>query len=145
MAISTSCSSPSTTLVGLAADLAGNQASNHCLKSLLQALRASSRSFIFAGTDGIGLFHLCSSLLTNLGKLAQGQALTPRSPYPFRDVFAKLEAWLPMGISKQPKPTVPDKYMPTLPADRMLEDVEPHVAAVWSELDENWTQALLSR
>lgn len=50
-----------------------------------------------------------------------------------------------MGVSKQPKPTVPAQYMPTLPADRMLEDVEPHVAAVWAELDVNWTQALLSR
>ena len=50
-----------------------------------------------------------------------------------------------MGISKQPKPVVPEKYMPALAADRMLEEVEPHFAAVWSELDGNWTQALVSR
>ena len=108
-------------------------------------LPASISYYTPVGTDGIGLFHLCSSLLTNLGKLAQGQPLHPKSPHPFRDIFAKLDTWLPMGVAKQPKPTIPAQYMPTLPADRMLEEVEPHVAAVWSELDSNWTQALLSR
>ena len=100
---------------------------------------------VLAGIDGIGLFHLCNSLLSNLGKLTEGRAITINSPRPFRDIFATLDTWLPMGISKQPKPMVPDQYMPTLAADRMLEGVEPHVAAVWSELDNNWTQALLSR
>ena len=64
---------------------------------------------------------------------------------PLRDIFAKMDTWLPMGISKHSKPPVPEQYMPTLAANRMLEDVEPHVAAVWSELNGNWTQALLSR
>ena len=112
------------------------------------AVRTETRcasTCIPAGVDGIGLFHLCNSLLSNLGKLTQGQPAITKSPHPFRDIFAKLDTWLPMGISKQPKPTVPDKYMPTLAADRMLEEVEPHIAAVWSELDGNWTQALLSR
>lgn len=97
------------------------------------------------GIDGVGLLHLCNSLLSNLGKLTQGQPAITKSSRPFRDIFAKLDTWLPMGISKQPKPVLPEKYMPALAADRMLEEVEPHVAAVWSELDANWTQALLSR
>ena len=98
-----------------------------------------------AGIDGIGLLHLCNSLLANLSKLSQGQSVTAKVQRPFRDVFTNMDAWLPMGINKQPKPTIPAQYMPTLTADRMLEDVEPHVAAAWSELDANWTQALLAR
>lgn len=98
-----------------------------------------------AAVDGIGLFYLCSSLLANLSKVSQGQPLTAKAQRPFRDIFSKLDAWMPLNISKLPKPAVPEKYMQPLAADRMLEDVEPHVAAVWSELDSNMTQALLFR
>ena len=56
-----------------------------------------------------------------------------------------MEAWLPMDISRRPKPAIPAAYMLPLSPDRMQEIVEPYMASVWSELDANWTQALISR
>ncbi len=99
-----------------------------------------------AGIDGLGLFHVCDALLANLSRACQSQTVAARPERKFRDIFNNMEAWLPMGISKQPKPSIPKPYMPPLSPDRMLEVVpEPHMAAVWSELDANWTQALISR
>ena len=93
----------------------------------------------------MGLSHLCDALLANLSNVSQGRTVPPASERKFRDIFNNMEAWLPIGTSNQPKPYVPDQYMPTLSPDRVLEVIEPQMAAVWSELDANWTQALVSR
>lgn len=90
--------------------------------------------------------HLCDSLLANLNKACQGQPITDRPARKFRDIFASMGQWQPIGITKLPKPVVPSRYMPALSPDRVLDVVEePHMAAVWSELDANWTAALVSR
>ena len=94
----------------------------------------------------MGLLHLCDSLLTNLSKATQGQAIAAKPERKFRDIFTNMESWQPMGINKTARPDIPAQYMPALSPDRVLEVVEePHLAAIWSELDANWTQALVSR
>ena len=93
----------------------------------------------------MGLSHLCDALLANLSNLSQGRTVPPAPERKFRDIFNNMEAWLPIGTSNQQKPYVPDQYMPTLSPERVLEVIEPQMAAVWSELDANWTQALVSR
>ena len=95
--------------------------------------------------DALGLSHLCDALLAGLSQSCQGQGVSTKPERKFRNIFNNMEAWLPMGTSKQPKPIIPAQYMPPLSPDRVLEVVEPYMASVWSELDANWTQALVSR
>lgn len=93
----------------------------------------------------MGLSHLCDALLAGLSLSCQGKSIPSRPERKFRNIFNNMEAWMPMGTSKQPKPAIPAQYMPPLSPDRVLEVVEPYMASVWSELDTNWTQALIAR
>ncbi|DBA75365.1 TPA: hypothetical protein ACH3X1_010632 [Trebouxia sp. C0004] len=98
-----------------------------------------------AGSDATAFSHLCDALLTNLSQACQNQSISHKPERKLHNIFDKMEAWLPMDISTRPKPAVPAAYMPPLSPDRMQEIVEPYMASVWSELDANWTQALISR
>jgi len=93
----------------------------------------------------MSLSHLCDALLVSLSQACQNKSISPKPERKLHNIFNNMEAWLPMDISKQPKPAIPAAYMPPLSPDRMQEIVEPYMASVWSELDANWTQALISR
>lgn len=103
------------------------------------------RHFVPAGSDAIALSHLCDALLINLSQACQNKSIAPKPERKLHNIYDNMEAWLPMDISKRPKPAIPAAYMPPLSPDRMQEIVEPYMASVWSELDANWTQALISR
>lgn len=93
----------------------------------------------------MALSHLCDALLINVSQACQNKSISPKRECKLRNIFDNMEAWLPMDISKRPKPAIPAAYMPPLSADRMQEIVEPYMASVWCELDANWTQALVAR
>ncbi len=88
---------------------------------------------------------MCDALLINLSQACQNKGVSPKSERKLHNIFDNMEAWLPMDISKRLKPAIPAAHMPPLSPDRMQEIVEPYMASVWSELDANWTQALISR
>ena len=103
------------------------------------------RQLVPAGSDAIALLHLCDALLINLSQTCQNKSLSPKPERKLPNIFDNMEAWLPMDISRRVKPAIPAAYMQPLSPDRMQEIVEPYMASVWSELDANWTQALISR